>query len=433
MQERLEIKEKGGKKLVVDFTGGNISSDSGFLLLSKMEDRLGLLKKVSSFIPDDRLSSRIKHTMRDMVSQRVFGIACGYEDINDHADLRHDALLQRVLGSNDLLSSSSTLCRMEQKSNRDLALQSNRILVDNFINSYSKAPKEIILDFDGTDDLIHGNQEGSFYHGYYGNYCFLPLYVFCGDKLLTSYLRPSNIDGAKHSWAILSLLVKYIRKAWPEVNIVFRGDSGFCRIGMLNWCDRNNVKYIVGIARNNVLERMLYPAMEAARSAFKYSNQKQKLYLPCSYKAKKWKYDKSVIGKAEYTEKGSNPRFIITNIEGDSRYLYEKEYCGRGDMENRIKEQQLDLFADRTSCSKWWPNQFRLILSSLAYTLMESMRSTAFCGTKFEKATCNTIRMRLFKVGAIVIKNTRTTYIKISKSFRYKALFLHSAKTLALE
>jgi hypothetical protein len=433
MQDRLELPKKNGKKLVIDFEGGNISSDSGFLLLSKMEDRIGLLSKVSSFMPDDRLPSRIKHTTYGMLRQRVFGIACGYEDINDHTDLRHDALLQSLLCSNDLLSSSSTLCRMEQKSNRNLSVQSNRILVDNFINSYSKAPKEIILDFDGTDDLIHGNQDGSFYHGYYGNYCFLPLYVFCGDKLLTSYLRPSNIDGAKHSWAILSLLVKHIRKSWPEVNIVFRGDSGFCRIGMINWCDRNNVKYIVGIARNKVLERMLYPVMEAARSAFKYSNQKQKLYLPFSYKAKKWKYDKRVIGKAEYTEKGSNPRFIITNIEGDSRYLYEKGYCGRGDMENRIKEQQLDLFADRTSCSKWWPNQFRLILSSLAYTLMESMRSTAFCGTKFAKATCNTIRMRLFKVGAIIIKNTRTTYIKISKSFRYKSLFLHSAKTLALE
>jgi hypothetical protein len=280
MQDRLELPKKNGKKLVIDFEGGNISSDSGFLLLSKMEDRIGLLSKVSSFMPDDRLPSRIKHTTYGMLRQRVFGIACGYEDINDHTDLRHDALLQSLLGSNDLLSSSSTLCRMEQKSNRNLSVQSNRILVDNFINSYSKAPKEIILDFDGTDDLIHGNQDGSFYHGYYGNYCFLPLYVFCGDKLLTSYLRPSNIDGAKHSWAILSLLVKHIRKSWPEVNIVFRGDSGFCRIGMINWCDRNNVKYIVGIARNKVLERMLYPVMEAARSAFKYSNQKQKLYLP---------------------------------------------------------------------------------------------------------------------------------------------------------
>ena len=213
MQDRLELPKKNGKKLVIDFEGGNISSDSGFLLLSKMKDRIGLLRKVSSFMPDDRLPSRIKHTTYEMLRQRVFGIACGYEDINDHTDLRHDALLQSLLGSNDLLSSSSTLCRMEQKSNRNLSVQSNRILVDNFINSYSKAPKEIILDFDGTDDLIHGNQDGSFYHGYYGNYCFLPLYVFCGDKLLTSYLRPSHIDGAKHSWAILSLLVKYIRKS----------------------------------------------------------------------------------------------------------------------------------------------------------------------------------------------------------------------------
>jgi hypothetical protein len=358
-----------------------------------------------------------------MLRQRIYGLCQGYEDLNDHDSLRTDPLFQTSVGSDKALASSSTLCRLENKADRKLALEIHKIIVEKFIESFPQPPKELILDFDATDDLVHGDQVGRFFHGYYGNYCFLPLYVFCGKQLLVAYLRPSDQDVAKHAGVVLRLLVKRLRQAWPQVNIIVRADSGFCRQTMLNWCDRSNVKYIVGIARNKVLEKHLSPLMDEAKARYEATNEKQKLFTQFEYAAATWKNSKKIIGKAEYSKDGTNPRFIVTNIDGDPRSLYEDLYCARGDMENRIKEQQLDLFADRTSCHEWWPNQFRLLLASLAYILMERLRTVALIGTELESAQVGTIRLKLLKIGAVIVKNTRRICFMLASHYPYQNLF----------
>jgi len=291
----------------------------------------------------------------------------------------------------------------------------------------------LILDFDATDDTIHGNQQGKFFHGYTRHYCFLPLYVFCGQKLLVSYLRTSKRDQAKHSWAILSLLVKRLKQSWPEVEIVFRGDGGFCRHHMLNWCDRHKVGYIVGFAKNSRLKTLLEPTMEQARVAFMATQAKQRLFTEFRYAAKSWKCERKVVGKAELNGLGENPRFVVTNLAGDPQALYEQLYCARGNMENRIKEQQLALFADRTSCHDWWPNQFRLLLSSLAYTLVEAIRDTCLHGTELATAQVGTIRLKLFKIGAVIIRNTRRIRFLLSSAYPYQHLWCDIIRRLALK
>ena len=307
------------------------------------------------------------------------------------------------------------------------------VMVESFMRSFTTPPKELILDFDATDDQIHGQQEGKFFHGYYDHYCFLPLYVFCGQKLLCSYLRPSNIDGAKHSWAILSLLVKRFREEWPDVKIIFRGDSGFCRRKMLRWCEKNNVEYIVGLPSNKRLARMSSRIAVKSRKKFNRTGKKSKLFTTIYYGAKTWNKKRKVIVKAEHTKMGKNLRYVVTNLTGDSRYLYEKIYCARGDMENRIKEQQLGLFADRTSCHGWWANQFRLLLASLAYILIEHFRNIVLKGTMFAKAQVETIRLKLIKIGAVVRRNTRKVYINLSSSYPYKNIFHCAMKKLQIE
>ena len=296
-------------------------------------------------------------------------------------------------------------------------------MIETFISSHKEPPKELILDFDATDDLIHGNQEGGFYHGYYKNHCFLPLYVFCGKKLLAAYLRTSKKDGARHAWAILSLLVKRFRQEWPDVKIIFRGDSGFSRHKMFDWCEKNNVGYITGIAQNKRLKATMKPLMQKAEIDFEETQEKQRLFTEFHYAAGTWSHKRKIIGKAEHTKDGANPRFIVTNLPGNPQDLYDKIYCHRGDMENRIKEQQLGLFADRTSCHDWWPNQLRLIFSSLAYILMEHMRSTALVSTELENAQMSTIRLKLFKIGAVVIKNTRRIQFFLSSYYPLQDLF----------
>jgi len=421
------------RKVEINFDGGNISSDGGILLLREIDRKIGLTDKISRLFPDSRDQGRITHSLKSMLQQRIYGLACGYEDCNDHDALRHDVALQTATDRSTSLASSPTLNRFENVSDRGFAVSSTKAMVDIFIESYKTPPKELILDFDGTDDLVHGGQEGKFYHGYYGNHCFLPLYVFCEKQLLVSYLRPSNIDGAKHSWAILSLLVKRFRQKWPSVTIIFRADGGFCRHKMLDWCDSNNVKYIVGMPRNKVLERKLAAPMRLAEEICNVSSEKARLFYSFSYKAKSWKRVRKIIGKAEHTSKGANPRFIVTNLEGGSRSLYDDMYCARGEMENRIKEQQLDLFADRTSCKKWWPNQMRLILSSLAYILIERMRSIALKGTKMANATAGSIRLKLLKIGAVITRNTRRITLRMASHCPHKKIFLLVAKKLAIE
>ena len=286
-----------------------------------------------------------------------------------------------------------------------------------FIESHKTPPKQVILDFDATDDLVHGQQEGRFFHGYYDSYCFLPLYVFAGEQLLCAYLRPSNIDEAKHAWAILALIAKRLRQAWPNVKIIFRGDSGFCRHRMLRWCDRHNVDYIVGLAKNPVLLRMSATVMRQAEDQFKQTGQKQRLFGQLSYAAGTWDRSRRVISRIEHGQKGANPRFIVTSLQGDGQTLYEKTYCARGEMENRIKEQQLGLFADRTSCHDFVANQFRLLLSSMAYVLIETLRRTCLAATDLARAQATTIRLKLLKIAAVVRISVRRIVIHLSESF----------------
>ncbi len=296
-------------------------------------------------------------------------------------------------------------------------------LVENFIASFDRAPAELVLDFDATDDPVHGRQVGRFFHGYYDHYCFLPLYVFCGDHLLVSYLRPSNIDGAKHAWAILALLVKRLRQAWPDLRIILRADSGFCRHAMLSWCERKDIGYIVGLAKNARLDKAAAMGIGRAEAAYRKSGEPQRLFAELRYGAKTWTRRRRVIARLEHGTKGANPRYVVTNLEGDGKELYEQLYCQRGEMENRIKEQQLDLFADRTSCHDWWPNQFRLILSSLAYSLIEAIRRLALAGTHMARAQAGTIRLKLLRIGAVVVRNTRRVSLHLSTACPHKALF----------
>jgi hypothetical protein len=390
------------RKVRADFSGGAISSDGGVMLLRQADRLTGLSRAVGKALKDNRVRNKVKHDLLSMLRQRVYGLALGYEDLNDHDQLRSDLAIQTAVEKDDYLASSPTLCRFENRADKTAAIAIHQVLVDNFIASFKKPPKELILDFDATDDVVHGCQEGRFFHGYYGSYCFLPLYVFCGRQLLAAYLRPSNIDGAKHSWAILALLVKRLKRAWPEVRIILRADSGFCRHRMLDWCDRHNVGYIVGLAKNTRLNQMAASWMEAAKTQFEKTSLKQRLFGEFNYAAKTWKNQLRVIARIEHMAKGANPRYIVTNMPGEGQYLYEQIYCARGDMENRIKEQQLDLFADRTSCHNWWPNQFRLLLASLAYTLIETIRRLGLKGTELARAQAGTIRLKLLKIGAVI-------------------------------
>lgn len=429
--EKIQFPALKRRKIEVEFSGGAITSDGGGILLREADRKLNLLEPIAKLFLDKRDQSKIEHEILEMFRQRVYGIALGYEDLNDHDILRNDLAFQTFVGKDSELASSPTLCRLENAANRQIAVDAHKQIVEIFIASYKTPPTKLILDFDATDDIIHGDQIGRSYNGYYENYCFLPLYVFCDQKLLISYLRVSNKDGADDTWAILSLLVKRFRQEWPDVKIIFRGDSGFCRHEMLTWCEKKNVGYIVGIAGNNRLQVLLKPLLEVARKTFEETNEKQKLFAEFLYAASSWANEKRVIGKAEHTEFGSNPRFIVTNLYGESKELYENVYCARGNMENRIKEQQLGLFADKTSCHNWWPNQLRLLFSSLAYVLMEHIRSSTLTGTILEGAQVGTIRLKLFKIGAVIIRNTRRIRFFLSSFYPLQKLFISVVEKLS--
>lgn len=418
------------RKIEVQFSGGEVTSDAGVLLLREVDRKLGLTKEFSKHLADPRNPNLVEHTTLDMLRQRVYGLCLGYEDLNDQQTLRNDTAIQTAVGKDSILASPPTLCRFENRGDRMAAIACHKILLDKFIASHKSAPAELILDFDATDDIVHGNQVGKFFHGYYENYCFLPLYVYCGDQLLASYLRPSNIDGAKHAWAIASLLVKELRKKWPDVKIIFRGDSGFCRQKMLRWFEQNNVGYIVGIPSNAVIKRKTNDLILQAEEEFKKTELKQKLFSEVNYAAKTWDNERRVIVKAEHNDQGENTRYVVTNLEGTPQDLYEKLYCARGEMENRIKEQQLDLFGDRTSCHDWWPNQFRVLLSGLAYVLMETIRREGLQKTELAQAQVGTIRLKLLKIGAVVVRNTRRIKLLLSSHYPYQELFRNLAQNL---
>ncbi len=423
----IEFSSLKRKKVQADFDGGHITSDAGAVLLREVDRRIGLIDAINGCIPDPRNQEMIVHDQRTLLAQRLFGIALGYEDLNDHQTLRDDPLFQTITerGIDDQvpLGSPSTLCRLENRITRQSLAQIAEVFVEQFIASHRRPPQELILDFDATDDPVHGSQVGRFFHGYYDCYCFLPLYVFCGDQLLAAYLRPSHIDPAKHSRAIVKLLVKRFRQVWPKVKIIVRGDSGFCRWKLMRWCDRHQVCYILGLARNKVLERLAEPYTAEAKVQFELTGEKQRLFAEIEYAAKTWDRKRRVIVKAEHLRQGANTRFIVTNLPGDPQGLYDDLYCQRGEMENRIKEQQLDLFADRTSCHDFLANQFRLLLSAAAYVLLDTLRRIGLQHTELENAQVGTIRLKLLKIGARIKTSVRRIVLHLATGYPLQNLF----------
>lgn len=417
----------GRREVVADFLGGRLTSDAGIVLLREVDRQIGLLDAVNDCIVDPRDPRLTVHDQRTMLAQRIFSIALGYEDLNDQQTLRTDAALQVAAGvsptEEEPMASPSTLCRLENRIMRQTLVRLSRILVDQFIASHETPPEEITLDFDATDDPVHGQQEGRFFHGYYRHYCFLPLYVFCGSQPLVAYLRPSKIDGAKHAKAITKLLVEFLRQAWPHTRIIIRGDGGFCRWKLMRWCDKNNVFYCLGACRNKVLEQHAAELMQQAEAQYEASGEKVRLFDETTYSAQTWDKARRVIIKSERLEQGLNTRFVVTNLDHEPQELYDDVYAKRGDMENRIKEQQMMLFADRTSCHDFRANQFRLLLSTFAYVLMDALRREYLKGTELETAQCNTIRLKLFKIAARVRVTVRRVWFHLSSSYPYQALF----------
>ena len=416
------------RRIEAAFTGGAITSNAGALLLREIDRQLGLLKAVDRVIPDSRDRRYVQHSQLSLLRQRIYGLALGYEDLNDHDQLRSDPALVSAVSCDQSLGSAATLCRLENRMDRSVAVALHEVMINPFIASFKETPNELILDFDATDDRVHGNQVGRHYHGYYKHDCFLPLYVFCGDPLRVSYLRRSHQDAAKHAWGILALLVRRFRQQWPEVKILFRGDSGFCRHKIMTWCERHGVGYIVGIGRNPRITPLSRRWRDQAERQFALTGEKQRVFGAFRYGAESWNKGKQIIErrvivKAERLVTKANPRYVVTNLSGDPQCLYEQGYCARGERENAIKQQQLDLFADRTSCHGWWANPFRMILSSLAYILLERLRSLALKQTALAHATVGTIRLKLLKIGAVVIQNTRRIRFLCARSTPHQALF----------
>jgi Transposase DDE domain group 1 len=418
----------GRRQVVADFLGGRLTSDAGALLLREVDRGIGLLDSINEAIPDPRDPRYTIHDQRTMLAQRILSLALGYEDLNDQQTMRSDPALQTVSGgspeSDQPLASPSTLCRLENRMTRATLVKLSAILVEKFLGSFQEPPQDITLDFDATDDRVHGQQEKRFFHGYYKSYCFLPLYVFCGNQLLCAYLRPSNMDGAKHSRAITKLLVEAIRKRWPDVKITIRADSGFCRWRLMRWCDKHDVSYILGLAGNKVLEQRVADLLKQAEQKFtEAAGEKQRLFGETRYAAKTWDRERRVLMKAERLPAGPNTRFVVTNLSGTSQSLYDDVYVQRGEMENRIKEQQLMLFADRTSCQDFLANQFRLLLSSFAYVLVETLRRKHLAGTELAQSQVDTIRLKLFKVAARVTISVRRVVLHLSSSYPGQELF----------
>jgi hypothetical protein len=450
---QLEFHALGKREVVGKFDGGNITSDAGGLLLRETEKRTGILSRFAECFDDLRDPELIEHTVAELVAQRVYGLALGYEDLNDHDDLRRDPLMAVLVGKEDpegegrirpqdkgkAMAGKSTLNRLEltpaNPTAADLRYKKiimkpeeiDRLLVDAFLQSHGKPPQQIVLDVDATDDPLHGKQEGRFFHGYYMNYCYLPLYIFCEEFLLCARLRPSNIDASEGTVEELERIVGQIRSAWPEVNIMVRGDSGFCRDEIMSWCEGRQIEYVFGLAKNERLKSMIAAELEQARQWYEQTRRAARVFKDFRYQTlESWTRERRVIAKAEHLDKGANPRFVVTSIDPqvmDGQSLYERLYCARGKMENRIKEQQLWLFADRTSTGRMRANQLRLYFSSIAYLLMHALRRLGLRGTEMAAAQCNTIRLKLLKVGAQVRVTVRKVWVSLAGGYPYAELF----------
>ena len=429
------------REIRAQFDGGTITSDGGGLLLREVEKRIRILRQFAVCFTDYRNPDLIEHTVEELVAQRVYGLALGYEDLNDHEELRNDPLLAVLVEKEDpdkkALAGKSTLNRLEltketvseKERYKKIVLDHgavDRLLVDIFLQTHREEPQEIILDLDATDDPLHGEQEGRFFHGYYGHYCYLPLYIFCGEFLLCARLRSSNIDASSGSVEELQRIVAQIRAAWPQVHIVVRGDSGFCREELMSWCEAEGVDYLLGLAKNERLKADIAKEMEEAKAQYQETGRAARLFKEFVYQTRKsWSCARRVVAKAEHLEKGENPRFVVTSLNREAwpaQELYEQHYCARGDMENRIKE-QLMLFSDRTSTHYLRSNQLRLYFSSIAYVLLQMLRRLGLQGTELAKAQCSTIRLKLLKIGALIRITIRKVWISLAGGYPHVALF----------
>jgi hypothetical protein len=442
----------GKRRVVGDFDGGKITCDGGGLLLRELENKRGILHQFAACFVDYRDPALIEHTVEELVRQRVYGLALGYEDLNDHDQLRVDALLPVLVGKPDptgqqrprardrgkALAGKSTLNRLElAPAEADQSDRYKKIVVqpeavdefflEVFLQAHPQEPEMIVLDADATDDPIHGEQEGRFFHGFYGEYCYLPLYIFCNGYVLCARLRRSNIDASEGVVEEIQRIARRVRQAWPKVRILVRGDSGFAREGLMSWCEANGVDYLLGLAKNCRLERAIEAELGQARQQYEQTGKAARCFKDFTYQTRdSWSRQRRVVGKAEYLDKGPNPRFVVTSLavaEWEAQSLYEKLYCARGEMENRIKEQQLDLFADRTSAETLRANQLRLWFSSVAYLLLHELRRWALKGTDLAKAQCGTLRTKLLKIGAQVRISVRRIWISLASGFPYERIF----------
>jgi hypothetical protein len=454
-REQLYFKRLGPRAVVADFRGGQIASDAGALLVARADEGTRLLERFAWCFRDGRAPEKVEHSVLALVRQRVYGLAQGYEDLNDHDELSRDPLLATAVGTADPqglsrrrerdkgrpLGGKSTLNRLEltpadaraeetswryKKIELDFGA-AERLFAEVFLETRATPPAEIVLDFDATDDPVHGRQEGRFFHAYYRGYCYLPLYVFCGDELLVAKLRPSDIDASAGTTDVLAWLVPTLRSRWPDVRIIVRGDSGFARDETMAWCEANGVDYVFGLAKNARLVRALDGALAAARTQWEATREPARVFHDFRYRTlKTWTRERRVVGKAEHLAGGPNPRFVVTSLPPERwapRALYEDLYCARGEMENRIKEQQLCLFADRTSTETIRANQIRLWFSSLAYTLLQTVRRVGLVGTAMARARCDTIRLKLLKIGAAVRVTVRRVWVSMASSHPCQALF----------
>ena len=429
------------REIRAQFDGGTITSDGGGLLLREVEKRVGILRQFAACFTDYRNPDLIEHKVEEMVAQRVYGLALGYEDLNDHEELRNDPLLavlvEKADPSSQVLAGKSTLNRLEltketasrKERYKKIVLDHgavDRLLVQVFLEAHQEAPQEIILDLDATDDPLHGKQEGRFFHGYYGHYCYLPLYIFCGEFLLCARLRPSNIDAPAGSVEELRRIVAQIRSAWPEVRMVVRGDSGFCREELMGWCEAEGVDYLLGLAKNERLKAEIEQERKEAQVQYQETGHAARRFKEFVYQTREsWSRARRVVAKAEHLEKGENPRFVVTSLSREAwpgQALYEEHYCARGDMENRIKE-QLMLFSDRTSTHYLRSNQLRLYFSSVAYVLLQMLRRLGLEGTELAKAQCSSIRLKVLKIGALIRITVRKVWVSLASGYPYVTLF----------
>jgi len=443
IQETFSFAAHFSRRVEAGFTAGQVSSDGGGLLLRQVERKISLMGRLADCFVDGRSPLLVQHRIEEMVSQRIYGLALGYEDLNDHEQLRTDPLLAVLSGKRKLeepLAGKSTLNRLELvgRTGRYHKISYSpeaidRLLADLYIESHSTAPAEIVLDLDATDIPLYGHQPERFFHGYYDSYCYLPLYIFAGDQLLCARLRPANQDAAAGSVQEVSRIATQLRAQWPGVKIVLRADSGFCREELMVWCEHNHVDYLFGLARNQRLRRIIGRQMHQAQMLHQATGKPTRLFAEFDYQTRKsWSRSRRVVAKAEYLNKGENPRFVVTSLtaaEWAEQDLYEKLYCARGEMENRIKE-QMCLFADRLSTDEMRGNQLRLYFSALAYTLMEALRRLGLKSTEWAQAQVDTIRSRLFKIGAIVRVSVRRLVLQMSSAYPWKHIYAQAFHAL---